>query len=359
MSIDYFIYVIIYITVMVLIFTMSFVMLHPRTRVIFKAPVPHIHNTIGKLMIPWGITYLIFMPDFYFYINGIQWRNHAYILVSLVTLMICLSVSPWSYTACLQQRVKQYILQPVILFLPSVITIWYAIYPKVWLLQAFQFVFLTEIAIIVCYYVILYRAFVRDIKKNYSSISINMIHGLWAQWIATLFSVFAFMISMWQDTVFSGIANMLANIFSITVIVYTSEHLMPLPKETDSEESSDAHEDIYATDISKSLHDNCETSLLFCNPELSLQDLSIAVGTNRTYLSKWFADNNTTFYNYINKLRINYAAQLLLTTDDTIKTIQIEAGFASKTTFRKYFIDHFGCSPSEYRSGGSDTASES
>lgn len=359
MSIDYFIYVIIYISVMVLIFTMSFVMLHPRTRVIFKAPVPHIHNTIGKLMIPWGITYLIFMPDFYFFINGIQWRNHAYILVSLLSLMICLSVGPWSYTSCLQQRIKQYILQPAILFLPSVITIWYAIYPKEWLLQAFLFVFLTEIAIIACFYVILYRTFVREIKKNYSSISINMIHGLWAQWIASLFSVFAFMISMRQDTVFSAIANILANIFSITVIVYTSEHLMPLPEETDSEDISDVPEDIHAMDISKLLHDNCEASLLFCNPELSLQDLSIAVGTNRTYLSKWFADNNTSFYNYINKLRINYAAQLLLTTDDTIKTIQIEAGFASKTTFRKYFIDHFGCSPSEYRSRGSAIVSES
>lgn len=358
MSIGYFIYIILYITVMAFIFAMSFVMLHPRTRIIFKAPVPHIHDTIGLLMIPWGITYLIFMPDIYYVINGIQWRNHAYILVSLLTLMICLSVGPWSYTACLQQRVKQYILQPAILFLPAVITIWYAIAPEEWLLQAFQFIFLAEIAAIACFYVILYRVFVRDIKKNYSSISINMIHGLWAQWIASLFSVFVFVISMWQDTVICNIANILANVFSIFVIVYTSEHLMPLPQATDTEEFNNALGDSSATDMSKALHDNCEARLLFCNPELSLQDLSIAVGTNRTYLSKWFADNDTTFYTYINKLRIDYAAQLLLTTDHSIKTIQTEAGFASKTTFRKYFLDHYSCSPSEYRSRGSDTASE-
>lgn len=359
MSINYFVYVILYITVMVLIFTMSFVMLHPRTRVIFKAPVPHIHSTIGKLMIPWGITYLLFLPDIFFFINGIQWRNHAYVVCGLLTSLICLSTSPWSYMTCLQQGVKQYIIQPVLLFLPSIITIWYAIAPQEWLLQAFFLIIMMEIAVIACYYVILYRAFVRDIKKNYSSISTNMIHGLWAQWIASLFSVFVFIVSVSMDSVFTGIVNMLGNIFSISVIVYTSEHLMPLPQETDAEESSDVPDDIYVTNISKSLHDNCEASLLFCNPELSLQDLSIAVGTNRTYLSKWFADNDTTFYNYINKLRINYAAQLLLTTDDTIKTIQTEAGFASKTTFRKYFIDHFGCSPSEYRSRDSDTVSES
>lgn len=359
MSINYFIYVIFYITVMVLIFAMSFVMLHPRMRVVFKAPVPHIHTTIGKLMIPWGITYLLFLPDIFFFINGIHWRNHAYVVVSLLTALICLSTSPWSYMACLQHGVRQYIIQPIILFLPSIITIWYAIAPKEWLLQAFSLVFMMEIAVIACYYAILYRAFVSDIKKNYSSISTNMIHGLWAQWIASLFSVFMFIISVSQDTVLIGIVNMFANIFSISVIIYTSEHLMPLPQNIETEGSCDVPEDCHVIDMSKALYDNCEANLLFCNPDLSLQDLSIAIGTNRTYLSKWFADNETTFYSYINKLRIEYAARLLLTTDDSIKTIQTDAGFASKTTFRKYFLDHFECSPSEYRSRSSDTMLES
>ena len=351
MSIDYFIYVILYITVMVLIFAMSFVMLHPRTRVIFKSPVPHIHETIGKLMIPWGITYLIFLPDMYFYVNGIPWRDYAYVVVSLVTLLMCLSISPWSYMACLQQKVKQSVFQPAILFLPSVITIWYAINPQDWLLQAFLFIYLAEVAVIVCYYIKLYRAFVRDIKKNYSSFSTSMIHGLWAQWIASLFSVLVFLISMSQDTVFWGVANMLANIFTIVVVIYTSEHLMPLPDETETDENDGTLEleDNHVVDITKALHDNCESSLMFCNPDLSLQDLSVAVGTNRTYLSKWFADNDTTFYSYINRLRIDHAAHLLLNTDYSIKQIQTDAGFASKTTFRKYFLERFGCSPSEYR----------
>lgn len=358
MSIQYFIYVTLYITVMVLIFTMSFVMLHPRTRAIFKAPVPHIHNLIGKLLIPWGITYLVFLPDIYYFINGIPWRDYAYVVVSLLTLLMCLSVTPWTYMTCLQQKMNQRILQPTILFLPTATTIWYAVDPKEWLLQVFLLVYIVEIVAIVCYYIILYRAFVRDIKRNYSSVSISMVHGLRAQWIASLFSVIAFMVSVSLDTVFWGIVNMLANIFSIFVIVYTSEHLMPLPDETETEDVDDVSEDSHIIDIAKALHDNCEAGLLFCNPDLSLQDLSVAVGTNRTYLSKWFADNNTTFYNYINRLRIDYAAQLLLTTADPIQNIRTAAGFASKTTFQKYFHDCYGCSPSEYRRGSSDTVPE-
>lgn len=365
MSIAYFIYIVLYIAVMVLIFAMSFVMLHPRTRVLFQSPVPHIHDTIGKLMIPWAITYLIYLPDIYYFINGILWRDYAYVLVSLLTLMICLSISPWSYMACLQQGVKQRILQPAILLLPMAVTVWYALEPQEWLLQAFLFIYLAEITLLICYYIRLYRAFVCDIKKYYSSFSLSMIRGLRAQWIASLFSVFVFLISMTQDTVFWGIVNMMANIFSICVLVYTSEHLMPLPQETEEAEAdaaedltaSDVAADIRVVDMSQALRDNCEERLLFCNPELSLHDLAVAIGTNRTYLSKWFADHDTTFYNYINKLRIEYAAHLLLTTDDSVKKIQTAAGFASKTTFQKYFHDYFDCSPSEYRKTDADSLS--
>ncbi|WP_407401827.1 helix-turn-helix domain-containing protein [Sodaliphilus sp.] len=359
MSIDYFIYIILYITVMVLIFAMSFVMLHPRTRVIFKIPVPHIHDTIGKLMIPWGITYLIFLPDMYLYVNKVPWRDYAYVVVSLVTLLMCLSISPWSYMACLQQKVRHSIFQPAILLIPSVITIWYAINPDERLVQAFFVVLLVEVAVIVCYYVKLYRAFVRDIKKNYSSFSISMIRGLWAQWIASLFSVIVFLVNMSQDTALWGLLNIMANVFTIVVVIYTSEHLMPLPEETEVVEDDDMLEEDHVIDMAKALQDNCEASLLFCNPDLSLQDLSVAVGTNRTYLSKWFADNDTTFYHYINRLRIDHAAHLLLTTDYSIKKIQTDAGFASKTTFRKYFLDSFGCSPSDYRRGRPDAVPES
>lgn len=360
MSIDYFIYVILYVAVMVLIFAMAFVMLHPRTRVIFRSPVPHIHYTIGKLLIPWGMTYLIFLPDIYYFVNGTTWRNYAYDLVSLLTLLICLSITPWVYMSCLQRKVRQSVLQPIILFLPAVITVWYAVNPKEWMLPAFLGIYLTETALIICYYIKLYRSFVRDIKNNYSNFSIDMIHGLRAQWIASLLSVLVFLINMTQDTVFWGLVNMLANVFSISVIIYTSEHLMPLPDESDTDEATDsAEEDCHSIDIQKALYDNCEACLLFCNPELSLHDLSAAVGTNRTYLSKWFADNDTTFYNYINRLRIEHAAQLLLTTDSPVKTVQTDSGFSSKTTFRKYFLDYFGCTPSEYRSRGcAETVSE-
>lgn len=347
---------------MVLIFTVSALMLYPRTRANFKAPVPHIHDTIGKLMIPWGITYVIFLPDIYLTINGIPWRDHAYIVITMVTIVMCLSCSSWTYMAYLQQGVRQRILQPFILFLPTFITLWYTISPADWLMQTFVIVCFAESLLISAYYIKLYFAFIRDLKSNYSNISKKMQHGIWTMWGASIFSVITFILCAVLDSVTWNIVNILVNIFSFIIFIYTSEHLMPLPEKKDSD-TTYKPEDIITDekeyiDIEQKLYDNCEKPLLFCNPDLSLPDLALALGTNRTYLSKWFAMNNNNFYHYINNLRIEYAAELLRSTDDSITQIQHDAGFISKTTFRKYFHDHFGCSPSEYRKVSPDTESD-
>lgn len=346
---------------MVLIFTVSALMLYPRTRANFKTPVPHIHDTIGKLMIPWGITYVIFLPDIYLTINGIPWRDHAYIIITMVTIVMCLSCSSWTYMAYLQQGVRQRILQPFILFLPTFITLWYTISPADWLMQTFITVCFVESLLISAYYIKLYFAFIRDLKSNYSNISKKMQHGIWTMWGASIFSVITFILCAVLDSVTWNIVNILVNIFSFVIFIYTSEHLMPLPEKKDGD-TTYKPEDIITDekeyiDIEQMLYDNCEKPLLFCNPDLSLPDLALALGTNRTYLSKWFAMNNNNFYLYINNLRIEYAAELLRSTDDSITQIQHDAGFMSKTTFRKYFLDHFGCSPSEYRKVSPDTES--
>lgn len=96
---------------MVAIFVVSLVMLLPRTRVAFKAPVPHIHDALGKLFIPWGISYLIFLPCMYMQITGDERTDFVYVVTSMVTALMTISVTSWAYMAYLQQGVRQKILQ--------------------------------------------------------------------------------------------------------------------------------------------------------------------------------------------------------------------------------------------------------
>lgn len=352
-NIAYFTYTVLYVVTMTLIFALSALMLVPRFKVIFKCPVPSIHNTIGICLIIWGMSYLLFLPDFYLAINGIYWRNHAYIVISMFSIIMCMATLVWSLTSFFQQGIRQSVIQPIVHFLPSSIMLWYAFSPQEWLLRAFPVVCGVQGVVLIAYIVHLYKSYVADIKVNYSSLSLKMIHSLWIQMGATVFVYTFFFIAVVQDSVTWNIVNIISNLFSLFLFVYNSEHLMPLPEkdvaENGMQESVIDDGESSILDIGSVLAEKCEKDLLFCNPDLSLQDLALAVGTNRTYLSKWFITNNTTFYNYINHLRITYAAHLLLTTDEPVTQIQSQSGFISKSTFRKYFIECFQCTPSDYR----------
>lgn len=351
---------------MVAFFGLSIVMLLPRTRVAFKAPVPHVHEALGKLFIPWGMTYLIFLPCMYLQITGDERTDYVYAVTNMLTALMTFSVTSWSYMAYLQQGVRQKVLQPLILLAPAFLTVWYAATPTEGILFAFNGIFAVEWMLMVGYYIVLYRRFAHDLKVNYSSISRSMLHGLHMQWAVSFLTLVVFTLCITFDSLLWNSIDILVNIFAASVFIYTSEHMMPIPDRDDDVSTATAVSQAPATpsdenaelpfdsvgqgvNIAGALRSECEAKLLYCNPELTLADLALAIGTNRTYLSKWFVEHDTTFYNYINGLRIDYAGQLLLSTDYAVTLIQLKSGFVNKSTFRKYFMDRYGCTPSEYR----------
>lgn len=93
-----------------------------------------------------------------------------------------------------------------------------------------------------------------------------------------------------------------------------------------------------------------EDENIFLNPKLKLSDVARAVGTNRTYLSRFFnRENGQTFYDYVNGYRIHYAEQLLMDSNAPLQEISDRSGFNSLSTFRRVFTATYGCSPSDYR----------
>lgn len=84
--------------------------------------------------------------------------------------------------------------------------------------------------------------------------------------------------------------------------------------------------------------------------ELTLSSVAEALGVNKYTLSKVFSGTfHTNFNQYLNEIRLNYAASLLESTDRTITDIYLEAGFESQRTFNRTFLHKYNRTPSEYR----------
>ncbi len=85
---------------------------------------------------------------------------------------------------------------------------------------------------------------------------------------------------------------------------------------------------------------------------LSLEDVAKALGVSRYHVSHVFSGRlKTSFSDYLNFLRLNFACELLQTTGKSISEISLDAGFSSQRTFNRAFRDRFGLSPRQYRAG--------
>jgi AraC family transcriptional regulator, regulatory protein of adaptative response / methylphosphotriester-DNA alkyltransferase methyltransferase len=84
--------------------------------------------------------------------------------------------------------------------------------------------------------------------------------------------------------------------------------------------------------------------------KLLLQDIADHVGLSPFYLERIFKrETGETPRNYLEKIRVDKAAHLLKTTNQTNLEICYEVGFQSPSNFYKVFRRSENCSPSEYR----------
>ena len=88
----------------------------------------------------------------------------------------------------------------------------------------------------------------------------------------------------------------------------------------------------------------------FTNRELSQQQVADYFEISAYSLSKMFSGQiGTGFVDYINGKRIEYAKELLLTTEKNVKEIAVMAGFAGSTYFTAIFKKYTGKTPVEFR----------
>jgi len=87
--------------------------------------------------------------------------------------------------------------------------------------------------------------------------------------------------------------------------------------------------------------------------KLSLKEIACASGLSAPYFSTIFKEEmGENLSNYLNRLRIEKAATMLVTTDMPISEIAISCGFEDQSWFSKIFKNNTGLTPGKYREQG-------
>ena len=139
----------------------------------------------------------------------------------------------------------------------------------------------------------------------------------------------------------------------ITVDYYIYKHesvLDELTDDTASKEDIPENVEEAVSELNQKITQLFIEEKAYLNPQLKISDVAKAVGTNRTYVSNFFnKDAGTTFYDYVNTLRVGYACRLLADSDESIKNISEQSGFSSQQAFYRVFARIKGMTPATFR----------
>lgn len=91
----------------------------------------------------------------------------------------------------------------------------------------------------------------------------------------------------------------------------------------------------------------------FSDPTLSIHDVAARQSVTARYLQVLFDENGTTFTNYLQSRRLDFARARLRNASSPIRILDIalEAGFAELSTFNRLFRKRFGATPSSFKNG--------
>lgn len=159
--------------------------------------------------------------------------------------------------------------------------------------------------------------------------------------------------SIYADYIIEALYMTISLVVWMFISYYIYKHESVLEKLSDSQHID--MQDDTAT-ITKDSHIGNRITILFekekvyLNPNLKVSDIAAAIGTNRTYISAYFnKETQCTFYDYVNRYRIEYACKLLENSDEKILQIAELSGFNSSQAFIRVFTKIKGISPSKYR----------
>ena len=196
-------------------------------------------------------------------------------------------------------------------------------------------------------------AYNRTLRENFSNTE-----NLDLEWLWKLLVFFILFLSIWaysalQVSISADIVYNVASGLLWGVICYNIHKQQPLVlSDAAAPHASEPQSDPVHPEFAAELERLFGKEKIWLNPRLTIGEVAQRLGSNRTYLSDYLNHTlGTSFYEYVNDYRIRAVAERLCDPDCvlTIEAIAESCGFNSLSTFRRFFIRRYGCTPTRYR----------
>lgn len=117
------------------------------------------------------------------------------------------------------------------------------------------------------------------------------------------------------------------------------------------QESEPMPEDGGASELLEGIKKLVDNEKLFLYPNLKVSDLAVRLHSNRNYIYHAInVEMGTSFSDYINSKRVDYASQLLEEHPElSISDVMVKSGFTSSSAFYRNFKKYKGITPTEKR----------
>lgn len=202
------------------------------------------------------------------------------------------------------------------------------------------------------YYIYSVRQYGRWLKENYADLEHKEV---WQSLILLACILFVFVAYASNEgalaTEYLAQVNTLIIIGFVLWRVETLQQLDAVTKESAKEAVQLSASD--NVEISVLLRKYLVDPQLYLQHDLTLQQMAVIIGTNRTYLSNYFAECGLTYNSYINKLRVQHFIRLYheavaSKSMVTAKALASSSGFRSYVTFGAAFKKYTGFTVTEW-----------
>lgn len=265
-----------------------------------------------------------------------------YLLLCLLDLITVFPAIMGTLLAMLQDRRRPF--WPVCVSLLPVVALLVLciVFPDGAFFEITHICFLLLLALFILYMVFAVRRYGRWLQDNYADLE----HKEIRQSLLVL-AVFLIFFAMYE-TAETGPAA--AYLLQVDVLVLTGLLLWRVETLQELTPAAPAVQEASTTipdNIGPLLKKNCEARQLYLQHDLTLAQLAQVVGTNHSYLSKYFAQQGLTYNAYINGLRVQHFMRLYQASVSeyrmvTAQQLALESGFRSYSTFSAAFKQYTG-----------------